>query len=238
MACHAATTTHGRLTSVIGLLGSMAGVFLILSSAAAEPSEAGPHPPPLPTGRNPTAGRTVGTEEMREHDLMTSTIERPEHAKTTGVSASTLGTTPVPFDSIGVEPALVEVLASQGITTPSPSKPSPSRTPWPAGTCAARLRPDPARRWPSESRSCSGWGAPEAHRARRPRAAWCSSRPGARRAGARRPAPVGRGGGLQLTPSTAGLGWTPGQARWRRRVIVATPGRLIDLGDRGDVELS
>src|SRR5674476_1587707 len=50
---------------------------------------------------------------------MTSTIERPERAETTGLS-STMLTSPVPFGSIGVEPALVEVLASQGITTAFP----------------------------------------------------------------------------------------------------------------------
>ncbi|HEX4245556.1 MAG TPA: DEAD/DEAH box helicase, partial [Acidimicrobiales bacterium] len=50
---------------------------------------------------------------------MTSTIERPERADTTGVSTTTV-TAPVPFDSLGVEPALVEVLASQGITTAFP----------------------------------------------------------------------------------------------------------------------
>jgi superfamily II DNA/RNA helicase len=216
------------------------GVFLILSSALAEPSEAGPHPPPLPTGRNPTAGRTVGTEEMREHDLMTSTIERPERAETTGASASTLGITPVPFDSIGVEPALVEVLASQGITTAFPIQ---------AMTVADALAGrDVCGKAKTGSGKTLAFGVPLLQRTMGNEA----TEPGRPRGLVLVPTrelavqvhdvlePLAEAIGLRLVAVYGGADIDRQVKKLRRGVdvIIATPGRLIDLGDRGELTVA
>src|SRR3984957_19067282 len=216
------------------------GVFLILSSAPAEPSEAGPHPPPLPPGRTPTAGRTVGTEEMREHDLMTSTIERPERAETTGASASTLGITPVPFDSIGVEPALVEVLASQGITTAFPIQ---------AMTVADALAGrDVCGKAKTGSGKTLAFGVPLLQRTMGNEA----TEPGRPRGLVLVPTrelavqvhdvlePLAEAIGLRLVAVYGGADIDRQVKKLRRGVdvIIATPGRLIDLGDRGELTVA
>ena len=128
--------------------------------------------------------------------------------------------------------------------SPNPfrSRPSPSPMPSPGETCAARPRPGPARRWPSASRSSSA-------SASSPPLASTGPRPPRglvlvpTRELARQVAdvlhPLAEKTGLELTACYGGAGMDA-QIRALAEgtdLVVATPGRLIDLCQRGDVDL-
>lgn len=65
-------------------------------------------------------------------------------------------TVEVTFAGLGLPEGVVRKLAQNGVTTPSRSRPRPSRTPWPARTSSAVAAPAPARPSPSV---CRPWPA-------------------------------------------------------------------------------
>ncbi|HEX4217684.1 MAG TPA: DEAD/DEAH box helicase, partial [Acidimicrobiales bacterium] len=171
---------------------------------------------------------------------MTSTIERPERAETTGGSASTLSTSPVPFDSLGVEPALVEVLASQGITTAFPIQ---------AMTVADALAGrDVCGKAKTGSGKTLAFGVPLLQRTMGNEA----TEPGRPRGLVLVPTrelavqvhdvlePLAEAIGLRLVAVYGGADIDRQVKKLRRGVdvIIATPGRLIDLGDRGELTVA
>ncbi|HEX3563923.1 MAG TPA: DEAD/DEAH box helicase [Acidimicrobiales bacterium] len=170
---------------------------------------------------------------------MTSTIERPERADPTGLSSTTL-TTPVPFDSIGVEPALVEVLASQGITTAFPIQ---------AMTVADALAGrDVCGKAKTGSGKTLAFGVPMLQRTMGNEA----TEPGRPRGLVLVPTrelavqvhdvlePLAEAIGLRLVAVYGGADIDRQVKKLRRGVdvIIATPGRLIDLGDRGELTVA
>jgi len=170
---------------------------------------------------------------------MTSTIERPERADTTGLSGTTL-TTPVPFDSLGVEPALVEVLASQGITTAFPIQ---------AMTVADALAGrDVCGKAKTGSGKTLAFGVPMLQRTMGNEA----TEPGRPRGLVLVPTrelavqvhdvlePLADAIGLRLVAVYGGADIDRQVKKLRRGVdvIIATPGRLIDLGDRGELTVA
>jgi superfamily II DNA/RNA helicase len=170
---------------------------------------------------------------------MTSTIERPERADTTGLSSTTL-TTPVPFDSLGVEPALVEVLASQGITTAFPIQ---------AMTVADALAGrDVCGKAKTGSGKTLAFGVPMLQRTMGNEA----TEPGRPRGLVLVPTrelavqvhdvlePLADAIGLRLVAVYGGADIDRQVKKLRRGVdvIIATPGRLIDLGDRGELTVA
>jgi superfamily II DNA/RNA helicase len=170
---------------------------------------------------------------------MTSTIERPERAETTGLS-STMLTNPVPFDSLGVEPALVEVLASQGITTAFPIQ---------AMTVADALAGrDVCGKAKTGSGKTLAFGVPLLQRTMGNEA----TEPGRPRGLVLVPTrelavqvhdvlePLAEAIGLRLVAVYGGADIDRQVKKLRRGVdvIIATPGRLIDLGDRGELTVA
>jgi superfamily II DNA/RNA helicase len=170
---------------------------------------------------------------------MTSTIERPERAETTGLS-STMLSSPVPFDSIGVEPALVEVLASQGITTAFPIQ---------AMTVADALAGrDVCGKAKTGSGKTLAFGVPLLQRTMGNEA----TEPGRPRGLVLVPTrelavqvhdvlePLAEAVGLRLVAVYGGADIDRQVKKLRRGVdiIIATPGRLIDLGDRGELTVA
>jgi superfamily II DNA/RNA helicase len=170
---------------------------------------------------------------------MTSTIDRPERAETTGLSSTTL-TTPVPFDSLGVEPALVEVLASQGITTAFPIQ---------AMTVADALAGrDVCGKAKTGSGKTLAFGVPMLQRTMGNEA----TEPGRPRGLVLVPTrelavqvhdvlePLADAIGLRLVAVYGGADIDRQVKKLRRGVdvIIATPGRLIDLGDRGELTVA
>jgi superfamily II DNA/RNA helicase len=170
---------------------------------------------------------------------MTSTIERPERAETTGLS-STMLTNPVPFDSLGVEPALVEVLASQGITTAFPIQ---------AMTVADALAGrDVCGKAKTGSGKTLAFGVPLLQRTMGNEA----TEPGRPRGLVLVPTrelavqvhdvlePLAEAVGLRLVAVYGGADIDRQVKKLRRGVdvIIATPGRLIDLGDRGELTVA
>jgi superfamily II DNA/RNA helicase len=170
---------------------------------------------------------------------MTSTIERPERADSTGLPSTTL-TTPVPFDSLGVEPALVEVLASQGITTAFPIQ---------AMTVADALAGrDVCGKAKTGSGKTLAFGVPLLQRTIGNEA----TEPGRPRALVLVPTrelavqvhdvlePLADAVGLRLVAVYGGADIDRQVKKLRRGVdvIIATPGRLIDLGDRGELTVA
>ncbi|HWD52294.1 MAG TPA: DEAD/DEAH box helicase [Acidimicrobiales bacterium] len=170
---------------------------------------------------------------------MTSTIERPERAETTGLSSTTL-TTPVPFDSLSVEPALVEVLASQGITTAFPIQ---------AMTVADALAGrDVCGKAKTGSGKTLAFGLPMLQRTMGNEA----TEPGRPRGLVLVPTrelavqvhdvlePLADAVGLRLVAVYGGADIDRQVKKLRRGVdvIIATPGRLIDLGDRGELTVA
>jgi superfamily II DNA/RNA helicase len=171
---------------------------------------------------------------------MTSTIERPDRAEITGVSDTTLSSTPVPFDSIGVEPALVKVLASQGITTAFPIQ---------AMTVADALGGrDVCGKAKTGSGKTLAFGVPLLQRTMGNKA----TQPGRPRALVLVPTrelavqvhdvlePLAEAIGLRLVAVYGGADIDRQVKKLRRGVdvIIATPGRLIDLGDRGELTVA
>ncbi len=171
---------------------------------------------------------------------MTSTIERPERAETTGASDPMLATTPVAFDSLGVEPALVEVLASQGITTAFPIQ---------AMTVADALAGrDVCGKAKTGSGKTLAFGVPLLQRTMDNKA----TQPGRPRALVLVPTrelavqvhdvlePLAGAVGLRLVAVYGGADIDRQVKKLRRGVdvIIATPGRLIDLGDRGELTVA
>ena len=177
-----------------------------------------------------------------------SLLPDPGWAPRTGNPRPATPTTrPGPSSRSGVAEPLVKTLAGPGHhhRLPDPG-PDHRRRPRRAATSAARPRPARARPWPSgcpcssgSRRLARGLGRAATRRApgppAGPRAAAHpgTGRPGPRGPRARWPRPSGCGS----SPSTAG-------ADIERRsqasdkgceVIIATPGRLIDLGDRGEI---
>jgi superfamily II DNA/RNA helicase len=170
---------------------------------------------------------------------MTSTIERSERAETTGLS-STILSSPVPFDSIGVEPALVEVLASQGITTAFPIQ---------AMTVADALAGrDVCGKAKTGSGKTLAFGVPLLQRTMGNEA----TEPGRPRGLVLVPTrelavqvhdvlePLAEAVGLRLVAVYGGADIDRQVKKLRRGVdiIIATPGRLIDLGDRGELTVA
>jgi superfamily II DNA/RNA helicase len=170
---------------------------------------------------------------------MTSTIERPERADTTGLTSTTL-TVPVPFDSLGVEPALVEVLASQGITTAFPIQ---------AMTVADALAGrDVCGKAKTGSGKTLAFGVPMLQRTMGNEA----TEPGRPRGLVLVPTrelavqvhdvlePLADAIGLRLVAVYGGADIDRQVKKLRRGVdvIIATPGRLIDLGDRGELTVA
>ncbi|HXA34181.1 MAG TPA: DEAD/DEAH box helicase [Acidimicrobiales bacterium] len=170
---------------------------------------------------------------------MTSTIERPDRAETTGLS-STMLTNPVPFDSLGVEPALVEVLASQGITTAFPIQ---------AMTVADALAGrDVCGKAKTGSGKTLAFGVPLLQRTMGNEA----TEPGRPRGLVLVPTrelavqvhdvlePLAEAVGLRLVAVYGGADIDRQVKKLRRGVdvIIATPGRLIDLGDRGELTVA
>jgi superfamily II DNA/RNA helicase len=170
---------------------------------------------------------------------MTSTIERPERADSTGLPSTTL-TTPVPFDSLGVEPALVEVLASQGITTAFPIQ---------AMTVADALAGrDVCGKAKTGSGKTLAFGVPMLQRTMGNEA----TEPGRPRGLVLVPTrelavqvhdvlePLADAIGLRLVAVYGGADIDRQVKKLRRGVdvIIATPGRLIDLGDRGELTVA
>jgi superfamily II DNA/RNA helicase len=171
---------------------------------------------------------------------MTSTIERPERAETTGASTTPLSSTPVPFDSIGVEPALVRVLASQGITTAFPIQ---------AMTVADALAGrDVCGKAKTGSGKTLAFGLPLLQRTMDNKA----TEPGRPRALVLVPTrelavqvhdvlePLADAVGVRLVAVYGGADIDRQVKKLRRGVdvIIATPGRLIDLGDRGELTVA
>ena len=171
---------------------------------------------------------------------MTSTIERPERAETTGASDPMLTSTPVAFDSLGVEPALVEVLASQGITTAFPIQ---------AMTVADALAGrDVCGKAKTGSGKTLAFGVPLLQRTMDNKA----TQPGRPRALVLVPTrelavqvhdvlePLAGAVGLRLVAVYGGADIDRQVKKLRRGVdvIIATPGRLIDLGDRGELTVA
>jgi superfamily II DNA/RNA helicase len=171
---------------------------------------------------------------------MTSTIERPDRADITGASDTTRSSTPVPFDSIGVEPALVEVLASQGITTAFPIQ---------AMTVADALAGrDVCGKAKTGSGKTLAFGVPLLQRTMGNKA----TQPGRPRALVLVPTrelavqvhdvlePLAEAVGLRLVAVYGGADIDRQVKKLRRGVdvIIATPGRLIDLGDRGELTVA
>src|ERR1035441_7277321 len=168
---------------------------------------------------------------------MTSTIERPERA---GASDALLATTPVAFDSLGVDPALVKVLASQGITTAFPIQ---------AMTVADALAGrDVCGKAKTGSGKTLAFGVPLLQRTMDDRA----TQPGRPRALVLVPTrelavqvhdvlePLAEAVGLRLVAVYGGADIDRQVKKLRRGVdvIIATPGRLIDLGDRGELTVA
>ena len=126
---------------------------------------------------------------------------------------------------------------------PSRSRRGRCRTRWTAATCSAGRRPARVRRSRSGCPCWPGWpgpAAPAAPSARR-RAAWCwcprASWPSRWRTCSRRSAGPSASAS---PPCTAGCR-TPGRSAGLRDgvdIVVATPGRLIDLLDRGACTLA
>ena len=117
------------------------------------------------------------------------------------------------------------------------SRPGRCRMRWPAGTCSAGRRPARARRsrsaWPMLARLAGR----RQHRARQPtapRGLVLVPDPGAGPAGRRRAAPLGQPVGVSVTTVYGGAPIGRQIDRLRRGVdiVVATPGRLIDLMER------
>ncbi|HEY6623183.1 MAG TPA: DEAD/DEAH box helicase [Acidimicrobiales bacterium] len=171
---------------------------------------------------------------------MTSIIERPERAETTGASGALLTTTPVAFDSLGVEPALVEVLASQGITNAFPIQ---------AMTVADALAGrDVCGKAKTGSGKTLAFGLPLLQRTMDNRA----TQPGRPRALVLVPTrelavqvhdvlePLAEAVGVRLVAVYGGADIDRQVKKLRRGVdvIIATPGRLIDLGDRGELTVA
>jgi superfamily II DNA/RNA helicase len=170
---------------------------------------------------------------------MTSTIERPERADSTDLPSTTL-TNPVPFDSLGVEPALVEVLASQGITTAFPIQ---------AMTVADALAGrDVCGKAKTGSGKTLAFGVPMLQRTMGNEA----TEPGRPRGLVLVPTrelavqvhdvlePLADAIGLRLVAVYGGADIDRQVKKLRRGVdvIIATPGRLIDLGDRGELSVA
>ncbi|MGA7418000.1 MAG: DEAD/DEAH box helicase [Acidimicrobiales bacterium] len=171
---------------------------------------------------------------------MTSIIERPERAETTGASGALLTTTPVAFDGLGVEPALVKVLASQGITNAFPIQ---------AMTVADALAGrDVCGKAKTGSGKTLAFGLPLLQRTMDNRA----TQPGRPRALVLVPTrelavqvhdvlePLAEAVGLRLVAVYGGADIDRQVKKLRRGVdvIIATPGRLIDLGDRGELTVA
>ena len=143
---------------------------------------------------------------------------------------------PPPSPPSACPPTCARASTSSASPNPSPSRPPPSPTASPAATSAARRPRAPARPSPSASR-CS-LASSEPRRAG-PRAS-CSCPPASsprrcrsscrRCAGAPRP---------RCSPSTAAPAWS-GRCKALGKgveIVVATPGRLKDLLDRGSLRL-
>lgn len=96
--------------------------------------------------------RDSGRFRIRMSISSTDHVVVPENEGTEGVVEAP----EVTFADLGLPEAVVRKLAQNGVTTPSRSRPRPSRTPWPARTSSAVAAPAPARPSPSV---CRPWPA-------------------------------------------------------------------------------
>ncbi len=177
---------------------------------------------------------------------MTSTIRRPERADSSSGpfspddSSGSEFTDAVPFDSLGVDPGLVKVLASQGITTAFPIQ---------AMTVADALAGrDVCGKAKTGSGKTLAFGVPLLQRTMDNGA----TEPGRPRALVLVPTrelavqvhdvlePLAHSVGLRTVAVYGGADIDRQVKKLRRGidVVIATPGRLIDLGDRGELSVA
>ena len=124
---------------------------------------------------------------------------------------------------------------------PRPSRRAPSRRCCRAATCWASPRPAPARPRPSRCPCCSTSPASASARSPSIRGRSCWRRPASSRSRSPRSFDTyGRGLGLRLATVVGGLGYGRQIETLNRGVdiLVATPGRLLDLVERGNVKLA